>query len=203
MIAVPLSCIEWLPAVNISFGVRAVSAVIRVILPGSRSSSSAASWISGVLMPCPSSTLPVNTVTRPSAPTLSQESRYGVVFRLPGRLGAADLRRVRGQEGAGLPAELAERLGAPARSGQGEGDGQRPAAQRGRCAGTSRARSHAAHRRAPSRTASAARRTARKMRMCVPQRQRLAPMCARISSSVGSRRRSSSAWARTIMPAMQ
>ena len=42
-------------------------------------------------MPCPSSTLPVNTVTRPSAPTLSQESRYGVVFRLPGRLGAGTL----------------------------------------------------------------------------------------------------------------
>jgi hypothetical protein len=40
--AVPLSCIDWLPDVTPSFGVRAVSAVISSICPGSTDNSSAA-----------------------------------------------------------------------------------------------------------------------------------------------------------------
>jgi len=49
----------------------------------------------------------------------------------------------------------------------------------------------------------AARRTARRMRTWVPQRQRLGAMCARISASLGAGLASSSACARTTMPAMQ
>ena len=54
----------------------------------------------------------------------------------------------------------------------------------------------------PART-SAARRTARRMRMWVPQRQRLGAIALRISASLGFGVRSSSACARMTMPAMQ
>ena len=57
--------------------------------------------------------------------------------------------------------------------------------------------------RTPPPMAVAARRTARRMRIWVPQRQRLGAMCARSSASVGRMLRSSSACARMIMPAMQ
>src|SRR5579883_3177041 len=49
----------------------------------------------------------------------------------------------------------------------------------------------------------AARRTARRIRICVPQRQRWGASSARISASVGLELRCSSACARIIMPAMQ
>src|SRR5580704_14485841 len=40
-------------------------------------------------MPCPSSTLPVNTVTVPLALTRNQADNWRLVLRLPGRRGAA------------------------------------------------------------------------------------------------------------------
>jgi hypothetical protein len=49
----------------------------------------------------------------------------------------------------------------------------------------------------------AARRTAARIRMCVPQRQRLSRRAARISSSPGCGFSRSRAWARITMPAMQ
>src|SRR5471030_3153352 len=55
----------------------------------------------------------------------------------------------------------------------------------------------------PPPIATAARRTAARMRICVPQRQRLGAMCWRSSLSVGVVVRDSSACARMIMPAMQ
>src|SRR5213078_3525857 len=50
-------------------------------------SCSAAICISAVLMPCPSSALPVKIVNLPSALMLIQASSIGDVFRLPGRGG--------------------------------------------------------------------------------------------------------------------
>ena len=93
-------------------------------------------------------------------------------------------------------------LGRPLRgalSGHGEGHDQRALAEQ---------RASAEHRhvlssRTPPPMAAAARRTAARMRMWVPQRQRLGAMCWRSSVSVGVVVRSSSACARMIMPAMQ
>ena len=65
--AVPLFSTDWLPAVMPSFGVRPVSPEIILTRASGRSSSSAAICASAVRMPCPSSTLPVNTVAVPSA----------------------------------------------------------------------------------------------------------------------------------------
>ena len=89
MIAVPLSVSERLPAVNPSSGVSDVSAVMRSIRAGCTPSCSAATWISAVLMPWPSSALPVNTVTPPSAPMRIQASSIGVLPRLPGGFATA------------------------------------------------------------------------------------------------------------------
>ena len=61
-----------------------VSPEIIVTRASGTSSSSAAIWASAVTMPCPSSTLPVNTVTLPSALMRSQASSMRLVCRLPG-----------------------------------------------------------------------------------------------------------------------
>src|SRR3569623_1304276 len=66
-----------------------VSAVTMVTVLGSTSSSSAAHWIRAVLMPWPSSALPVKTVTVPLPSIPIQASRYGALSRLPGSLGCA------------------------------------------------------------------------------------------------------------------
>src|SRR5438309_103913 len=87
--AVPLSCREWLPAVKPSLAVRLVSAVTIFKAAIGTSSCSAATWQSAVLIPCPSSALPVSTVTLPSAAMRIQESRYGLSLRLPGNGGFA------------------------------------------------------------------------------------------------------------------
>jgi hypothetical protein len=74
-------------------GVRPVSPEIIVTRASGTSSSSAAIWASAVTMPCPSSTLPVNTVTLPSALMRSQASSVRLVCRLPGsRAGPARAR---------------------------------------------------------------------------------------------------------------
>src|SRR5882757_6948696 len=82
--AVPLYSIDWLPDVTPSFGVRPVSPEIMWTRPSGRSSSSAAIWASAVKMPCPSSTLPVDTVALPSASMRIQASSMRLVCRLPG-----------------------------------------------------------------------------------------------------------------------
>ena len=73
----PLFCIDWLPAVKPSSGVKPVSAVMIWISLGSTESSSAATMMSAVLMPCPSSALPVKTVILPSRLIRIQESSVG------------------------------------------------------------------------------------------------------------------------------
>ena len=83
-IAVPLSCIEWLPAVMPSSGVRAVSAVTSSIAAGETASSSAAIWIRAVRSPWPSSALPVKTVICPAASMRILESSCGYLARSPG-----------------------------------------------------------------------------------------------------------------------
>ena len=82
--AVPLCSIDWLPAVCPSLGVRLVSPETIVTRPSGTSSSSAAICASAVKMPCPSSTLPVNTVTLPSALMRNHASSVRLVSRLPG-----------------------------------------------------------------------------------------------------------------------
>ena len=84
----PLSCIDWLPAVYCSSGVRAVSAVMSSMRRGSTMSCSAATCVRAVLMPCPSSALPVNTLMRPSASMRIHASSIGSVLRLPGSFAA-------------------------------------------------------------------------------------------------------------------
>ena len=88
MIAFPLSVSERLPAVTPSSGVRAVSAVTSSMRFGSIPICSAEICSSAVLIPWPSSALPVNTVTLPSAFTRIQASSDGVFSRLPGSFGA-------------------------------------------------------------------------------------------------------------------
>src|SRR5262249_7662360 len=82
--AVPLSCMDWLPDVYPSFAVRSVSDVTRLSASMAAPSCSAATCRRAVLMPCPSSHLPVQTVTRPSASMPIQESSSGADLRLPG-----------------------------------------------------------------------------------------------------------------------
>src|SRR5262245_10843896 len=84
--AVPLFSTDWLPAVWPSFGVWPVSPEISLTRASGRSSSSAAICLSAVRMPWPSSTLPVKTVTVPSALTRIQPSSLRLVCKLPGRL---------------------------------------------------------------------------------------------------------------------
>src|SRR5688500_9714603 len=82
--AVPEFSIDCEPAVMPSFGVRPVSPEIMLIRVSGRSSSSAAIWASAVTIPCPSSTLPVNTVAVPSALMRIQASSIRLPPRLPG-----------------------------------------------------------------------------------------------------------------------
>src|SRR3954452_9070416 len=82
--AVPEFSIDWLPAVWPSFGVRPVSPEIMVMRASGRSSSSAAIWANAVTIPCPSSTLPVNTVAVLSALMRIQASSIRLPLRLPG-----------------------------------------------------------------------------------------------------------------------
>ena len=70
-------------------GRAAVSPEIIVTRASGTSSSSAAIWASAVTMPWPSSTLPVNTVTLPSALMRSQASSVRLVCRLPGSRGGS------------------------------------------------------------------------------------------------------------------
>ena len=165
------------------------------ICPGSTPSSSAATCSSAVLMPWPSSALPVKTVM-PSASMRIQASSMGVVRRLPGRRGGCWCRR------GGSCANGA--------AGKREADDQRAAAgQQLRRDSETGVRALIAAPPGPSaigrcdRIARAARRTAARMRIWVPQRHRLGLMCARISSSEGGGLRRSSACARMIMPGMQ
>ena len=129
--AVPLSCIEWLPAVTPSSGVRAVSAVTSSMLAGGTASSSAATWISAVFSPWPSSALPVNTVI------------MSVGVDADPRIEQGELVEVAGQGGSRLH-DLAHR---PVR--QGEGHDQRtlaeqPASREGAHSASSALVAHAA-----------------------------------------------------------
>src|SRR5215831_7188219 len=94
--AVPLFSIDWLPAVTPSFGVRPVSPEIICTRSSGRSSSSAAIWASAVTMPCPSSTLPVQTVALPFGSMRIQASSLGLPARLPGSLGGCCASMTRG-----------------------------------------------------------------------------------------------------------
>ena len=87
--AVPPCSIDRLPDVTPSFGVREVSPEITTMRARSTSSSSATICASAVVMPCPSSTLPVNTVTAPATSIASHASSWRLVCRLPGRDGSA------------------------------------------------------------------------------------------------------------------
>src|SRR5262249_8950197 len=87
--AVPLFSTDWLPAVCPSLGVRPVSPDTMMMRSSGRASSSAANWRSAGRIPCPSSTLPVNTVAVPSALMRSQPSSRRLVCRLPGRRAAS------------------------------------------------------------------------------------------------------------------
>ena len=163
----------WLPLVTPSFGVSAVSPLTMVMRPGSTSSSSAAICISAVTAPWPISTLPVQTVTLPSAPICSQASSRRLVCRLPGRrLGCGGVVCC---AKAGAKLKLSSRpLAKPRRVMAFIGQ--------------------------PSRTA---RCTAATMRLCVPQRHRYGANASRISGSLGSGVLSSSALAAMIMPLAQ
>jgi len=86
-----------------------------------------------------------------------------------------------------------------AAAGQGERHDEGAAGAKQVAAGQARPGAH----RSACPMEAAARRTARRMRTWVPQRQRLGAMCARISASLGAGFASSSACARITMPAMQ
>jgi hypothetical protein len=81
---------EKLPAVVPSSGHSAVSPDTILTRPMSTSSSSAHSCVKAVRMPCPSSTLPVSSVTVPSALMRIHASSLRFEERLPGRRGACD-----------------------------------------------------------------------------------------------------------------
>jgi hypothetical protein len=142
--------------------VRAVSAVTSVMRAGATTSSSAATCSSAVLMPWPSSALPVKTVTcRRHRCGSSVEHR--LLSRLPGSFAPSSPARVR----AGSLLRQREAKSRP--------PAHRRRPQRAKCpvAGSRQYRAHASP--GLARSASAARRTARRMRMCVPQRHRLMP----------------------------
>ncbi len=82
--AVPEFSTDCEPAVMPSFGVRPVSPETIETRASGRSSSSAAICRSAVRMPCPSSTLPVNTVALPSGSIRIQASSLRLPPRLPG-----------------------------------------------------------------------------------------------------------------------
>ena len=175
--AVPLFSTDWLPAVCPSFGVRPVSPEIILTRASGRSSSSAAICASAVRMPCPSSTLPVNTVTLPSAIDADPGVEHAVVLQAAG------------QPGCSAPARASDR-----------------ARRRRRCAeagGEVAARENGSVHRQVLPFAWAARSTARMIRLCVPQRQRLPASAARTSASLGRGLRSSSSFADMIMPLVQ
>ncbi len=144
-------------------------------------SSSAAIWISAVLMPCPSSALPVNTVMLPSASMRIQESSSGVVFEAAGerRPAAAWRQRLR------VPSEKLD----DQRTAGSETASRRDSvmASRGDTAVDAIGSASGVWQDFRARIASRARRTARRMRMWVPQRQRLGSMW-RAQFLVGRRR---------------
>ena len=84
--AMPLLSKELLPAVYPSLGELSVSAVRTVIRPGSTSSSSATITVNAVVSFWPNSTLPVETVIRPSLWNCSQESKSGLLPKLDERV---------------------------------------------------------------------------------------------------------------------
>jgi hypothetical protein len=106
--AVPLSWIDRLPEVTPSFGVSDVSPETICSRFGSTSSSSATICVSAVRMPCPSSTLPVNTVTVPSGLMRSHASRRRLEFRLPGSTAAAGACAATGTKGTRLNRTVSE-----------------------------------------------------------------------------------------------
>ncbi len=83
-IAPPLCSTDWLPKVYCSSGPCDVSAETMRILSNPTSSSSAAICASAVRIPCPSSALPVKTVTVPSASKRIQPSSFRLLRRLNG-----------------------------------------------------------------------------------------------------------------------
>ncbi len=87
--AVPLCSTDRLPAVWPSFGVRAVSPWTTSMRASSTSSSSAAICDSAVPMPCPSSILPVKTVTVPFGSMASHPLSAPVVLETAGQRGPA------------------------------------------------------------------------------------------------------------------
>ena len=106
--AVPLSWIDRLPDVTPSFGVRDVSPETTRSRPRSTSSSSATICVSAVRMPWPSSTLPVNMVTVPSASIRNQLSSCRLPFRLPGSTAAAGACATAGTKGDKLNRTVSE-----------------------------------------------------------------------------------------------
>ncbi len=175
--AVPLASTERLPAVWPSFGVRPVSPEMIRTRASGRSSSSAAICDKAVRMPCPSSTLPVKTVAVPSALIASQALSMRLVLqaaREPRRLLRQSQRR--------------------------QAEGQRDTAKPG---GEVAARQMGSIHDQILPFAWAARRTARTMRLWLPQRQRLAASPSRTCASVGRGLRSSNAFAAMIMPLVQ
>src|SRR4051812_47722449 len=80
----PPTSIDWLPAVYHSSGETRVSPAVMARRSGATPSASAAICAMAVTMPCPSSTLPLNTVTVRSASKRTQRSRRGLFLRLSG-----------------------------------------------------------------------------------------------------------------------
>ena len=128
-------------------------------------------------MPCPSSTLPVKTVAVPSALIASQALSMPVVV-----------------EAARKPRRLLRH--GQRREAEGEHDAAKPG-------GEIAARQMGSIHDQILPLAWAARRTARTMRLWLPQRQRLPASPSRTCASVGRGLRSSSAFAAMIMPLVQ
>ncbi len=127
-IAMPPISIDWLPAVYHSSGDCLVSPATSDSRSRLTSSSSAAICAMAVSMPCPSSTLPLNTVTVRSALNRTQRSRRGVVLRLCGSTG--DIMPRAGSASRALPRGSHAESGRGCRSGKDFDPARRRSARR-------------------------------------------------------------------------
>ena len=85
--AAPETVIDRLPAVRPSSGDEMVLVAAARTVSGGTSSSWAASWVSAVRIPWPSSTLPTRSAIAPSSATVSHVEIHGLVTSEAGRLG--------------------------------------------------------------------------------------------------------------------
>jgi hypothetical protein len=188
----PLSRAEFPPAVSPSSGVRHISAVMSSIAAGRMSNSSAATWINAVRTLWPSSTLPVNTVTCPSAATRIQASSQREVLTLPVSESFPEGRLRCGRQGPRNQRKRhCERAGGQERSP-------------GKRAGWLRAdHGLAIPPPAAANVSAMARSTALMIRSCVPQRHKFVRLCARIAALESGLPPSTNSCARMIIPAVQ